>query len=48
MGKTIAVGQITAMQARPAGRLVNGFIAFTVAGGVEQRSRFGRRLADHR
>ncbi|MGH4015246.1 MAG: DUF4429 domain-containing protein [Pseudonocardiaceae bacterium] len=45
-GKRIPLGQITAVQFKPAGILVNGFIAFTVGGGNEQRSRFGRQTTD--
>ena len=43
--KRIPVRHITAVQFKPAG-LVNGFIAFTLAGGVENRSRFGRQTTD--
>ena len=44
--KTIPVGQITAVQVKPASRLVNGFIALTVSGGVERRSKFGSQTTD--
>ncbi|MET9617496.1 DUF4429 domain-containing protein [Kitasatospora indigofera] len=39
--KRIHISQITAVQWKPPGVLVNGFIQFTVAGGVEWRSGFG-------
>lgn len=39
--KRIPVRQITAVQFKPAGVLMNGYIAFTIGGGNEQRSRFG-------
>lgn len=40
--KRIPVGSITAVQYKPPTALVRGFIAFTIAGGVEKQSRFGR------
>jgi Domain of unknown function (DUF4429) len=43
--KRIPVSQVTAVQWKPAG-LVMGYIQFTVAGGVEIRSRFGRQGFD--
>lgn len=43
--KRIPLRHITAVQYKPAG-IVNGFIQFTVAGGVERRSRFGRQSMD--
>lgn len=39
--KRLHVGQITAVQWKPAGHMVNGFIQFTVPGGNERRSAFG-------
>lgn len=38
--KRIAVTSITGVQLKPAGALVNGFIQFTIPGGVERRSSF--------
>lgn len=40
--KRIPVPSITAVQWKPAGPLVNGAIQFTIGGGNERRSRFGR------
>lgn len=37
--KTILVRNITAVQFKPATRLANGFIEFTIGGGVERQSR---------
>ncbi|MFJ4674097.1 DUF4429 domain-containing protein [Kitasatospora purpeofusca] len=39
--KRIHISQITAVQWKPPGMLVNGFIQFTVPGGNERRSGFG-------
>jgi len=39
--KRIPLASITAVQWKPAGPLVNGFIQFTVGGGNERRSAFG-------
>ncbi|MEU4996568.1 DUF4429 domain-containing protein [Streptomyces sp. NPDC021622] len=39
--KRLHVSQIAAVQWKPAGPLVNGFIQFTVPGGIERRSQFG-------
>lgn len=39
--KRIPINSITAVQWKPAGALVNGFIQFSLPGGVEQRSRAG-------
>lgn len=39
--KRIPVSQITAVQWKQPGTVFNGFIAFTIAGGNESRSRFG-------
>jgi hypothetical protein len=44
--KRIPVGSITAVQWKPAGGLVNGFIQFTIGGGNETRSRFGAQTMD--
>lgn len=44
--KRIPLRHITAVQMKPAGSIMNGFIAFTVAGGVESRSRLGRQTSD--
>ena len=44
--KRIPVGSITAVQWKPPGAIVNGFISFTVAGGNESRSRFGSQTND--
>lgn len=40
--KRIPISSISAVQVKPAGALVNGFIQFTIAGGVERRSAFGQ------
>ena len=40
--KSIPINSITAVQWKEPGALVNGFIQFTVAGGVESRSKVGR------
>ncbi|WP_405580695.1 DUF4429 domain-containing protein [Streptomyces sp. NBC_01092] len=39
--KRLHIAQISAVQWKPAGLMVNGFIQFTVPGGNEQRSAFG-------
>ncbi|MFE0132404.1 DUF4429 domain-containing protein [Streptomyces sp. NPDC059037] len=39
--KRLHVSQISAVQWKPAGPLVNGFIQFTVPGGIERRGQFG-------
>ena len=39
--KRLHVSQISAVQWKPAGAFVNGFIQFTVPGGNERRSAFG-------
>jgi hypothetical protein len=44
--KRIPLVQITALQWKPATRLINGFIQFTIAGGIEARSRFGHQGSD--
>lgn len=44
--KRIPLSSITAVQWKPAGAMVNGFIQFTVGGGNESRSRFGSQTTD--
>lgn len=44
--KRIPLRQITAVQFKPAGAMVNGFIQFSLGGGVERRSAFGRQSID--
>ena len=44
--KRIPLGSISAVQWKPAGPVVNGFIEFTVPGGNEGRSRFGAQTTD--
>jgi hypothetical protein len=44
--KQIPLSQIAAIQFKPAGPLMNGFIQFTVGGGNERRSRFGSQTTD--
>lgn len=44
--KRIPVGQITAVQFKPADFFGNGYIAFTLGGGNEQHARFGRQSFD--
>lgn len=44
--KRIPIGSITAVQLKPAGAFVNGFISFTMAGGTERRSKFGSQTTD--
>jgi hypothetical protein len=44
--KQIPLASITAVQFKPAGPFVNGFIQFTVSGGNEGRSSFGRQTTD--
>jgi hypothetical protein len=44
--KRLHVAQITAVQWKPAGAVVNGFIQFTVPGGNERRSKFGSQTND--
>lgn len=44
--KQIPLAHVTAIQFKPAGPLVNGFIQFTVSGGNERRSRFGQQTTD--
>jgi Domain of unknown function (DUF4429)/Protein of unknown function (DUF2510) len=44
--KRIPVASITAVQWKPAGPMVNGFIQFTLGGGNESRSKFGSQTAN--
>jgi uncharacterized protein DUF4429/putative oligomerization/nucleic acid binding protein len=44
--KRIPIGSITAVQWKEPGPMVNGYMRFTVMGGVEQRSRFGKQTTD--
>lgn len=44
--KRIPLGSISAVQLKPAGALVNGFISFSMAGGTERRSTFGSQTTD--
>jgi uncharacterized protein DUF4429 len=44
--KRIPLRSITAVQLKPAGPLVNGFIQFSMSGGEERRSQFGRQTFD--
>lgn len=44
--KHIPLRHITSVQFKPAGAMVNGFIAFSLGGGNERRSRFGSQTTD--
>ena len=44
--KRIPLSSITAVQWKPAGPMMNGFISFTLGGGNETRSRFGSQTSD--
>lgn len=44
--KRIPLAAVTAVQWKQPGALVNGFISFTLAGGNEARSSFGRQTID--
>ena len=44
--KRIPLASVTAVQWKPAGATVNGFIQFTLSGGNERRSRFGSQTTD--
>lgn len=44
--KRIPLRAITAVQWKPAGPMVNGYIQFTIGGGNEVRSRMGRQTLD--
>jgi hypothetical protein len=44
--KRLHVSQISAVQWKPAGAMVNGFIQLTLPGGIERRSKFGSQTTD--
>jgi Domain of unknown function (DUF4429)/Short C-terminal domain len=44
--KRISVAQITAIQFKPAGWAMSGFIQFTIGGGNERMSKFGSQTMD--
>jgi hypothetical protein len=44
--KRIPLSSITAVQLKPAGAIVNGFIQFSLPGGNEGRSKFGSQTTD--
>jgi len=44
--KRIPLKSLTAVQWKPATHLVRGYIQFSIAGGIERRSRFGRATKD--
>ena len=44
--KRIPIKHITAVQWKDPGALTNGFIAFTIPGGSEKQSKFGRQTTD--
>ncbi|WP_416477025.1 DUF4429 domain-containing protein [Streptomyces sp. LKA04] len=44
--KRFHISQISSVQWKPAGPFVNGFIAFSAAGGNERRSRFGSQTSN--
>ncbi|WP_423918857.1 DUF4429 domain-containing protein [Candidatus Poriferisodalis sp.] len=44
--KRIPVSSIAAIQVKPPGAMVNGFVQLTVAGGNERRSKLGRQTID--
>ncbi|MFF8500758.1 DUF4429 domain-containing protein [Streptomyces anulatus] len=44
--KRLPISQISAIQWKPAGPLVNGFIQFTVPGGTELRGRLGSQTSN--
>jgi Short C-terminal domain/Domain of unknown function (DUF4429) len=44
--KRIPVGYVSAVQVKPAGAVISGFIQFTLPGGIERRSEFGRQTFD--
>lgn len=44
--KRIPIGSIAALQVKPPGLMVNGFVQLTVPGGNEQRSKLGRQTFD--
>lgn len=44
--KRLALRHISSVQVKPASVMMNGFIEFTIAGGNENRSRFGGQTKD--
>lgn len=44
--KRIPLGSITSVQLKPAGPVMNGFIQFSLPGGLERRSSFGKQTFD--
>src|SRR6266516_3356853 len=44
--KQIPLAHLTAVQFKPAGPLVNGYIQFTIGGGNERQSKFGSQTKD--
>lgn len=44
--KRLHISQIASVQWKPAGAVINGFIQFGMAGGVERRSKFGSQTQD--
>jgi hypothetical protein len=44
--KRVPLGSVSAVQIKPAGSIVSGFIQFTVPGGNERRSEFGQQTFD--
>jgi hypothetical protein len=44
--KRIPVAQITAVQWKPPSTLIRGFILFTLAGGIENKARFGKQTVN--
>lgn len=44
--KRIPVQSISAVQFKPAGRVTQGFISFTISGGSETKSKFGKQNKD--
>jgi hypothetical protein len=44
--KRVHASQITAVQLKPAGPLINGFIQFSIPGGTERRSAYGSQTKD--
>jgi len=45
-GKSIPIGSVTAVQWKEPGGMVNGFIQFSVLGGNELRSKFGKQTVN--
>ncbi|AOT05430.1 hypothetical protein ASPU41_07910 [Arthrobacter sp. U41] len=44
--KRVPLGSVSAVQIKPAGSLISGFIQFTMPGGNERRSEFGKQTFD--